>query len=258
MVDELQVARETAAEAGRLLVDLRADFGPIAPDDKARLTQLRDTADAASNDLILGRLSQAFPGDAILSEEAADDAGRLTADRTWIVDPLDGTWEYGQGRRDFGVHIALWQNGSLGTCVVDLPAAGRVRTSGDSDPLLPAVATDRPLRVVASRTRPPTQLDAIVERWARIAGRPVEVVNIGSVGAKVEEILVGQADAYLHDTGFYEWDLAAPMGVALHYGLVVEHIDGASITFNQMPPFVPSVLVAHPDVADSLREAVRG
>lgn len=260
--DDLQLATTTAAEAGQLLLQLRADFGPVDPDDKPALKRLRDQADAASHELIMERLTAARPNDTILSEEGADDLARLESDRTWIVDPLDGTWEYGQQRSDFGVHIALWHNSGvdfapgLSTTVVDLPAVGIVRTSADSDPLLPDLPIDRPLRVVCSRTRPPAELDAIVQRWAQRAGRPVEVVNVGSVGAKVEELLQGRAEAYLHDTGFYEWDLAAPMGVARNYGLNVTHTDGSTVLFNRNPPFVPNIVITHPAVTEDLMAAL--
>jgi 3'(2'), 5'-bisphosphate nucleotidase len=261
---DIELARQVAADAGRLLREIRDAFGPVDPDDKPRLKQLRDTADRDSNALIMAALRQARPGDAILSEEDVDSSARLEAARVWIVDPLDGTWEYGQGRSDWGVHVALWcaegQRGAgrLTATVVDLPAMGLVRTTHDSDPALPGLPSDRPYRVVVSRTRPPADIEAIVQRWAGLLGHQVEVVNVGSVGAKVEEILAGRAEAYLHDTGFREWDLAAPMGVAQHYGLVVEHIDGAPIALNQMPPWVPSVLITRPDLAQTLRQAVQG
>lgn len=261
---DLALARRVAARAGQLLLEHRTSFGPVDPDDKARLKELRDSADRLSHDYIAAELHGARPSDIVLSEEGQDDEARLTAERVWIVDPLDGTWEYGQGRADFGVHVALWhapadgQPGRLSATVLDMPAVDIVRTSGDPDAALPPLPADRPLRIVASRTRPPAGMDAIVERWSAAAGRMVEVVNVGSVGAKVEEILAGRAEAYLHDTGFREWDLAAPMGVAQQYGLVVEHWDGAAITLNRMPPWVPNVLVVRPDLADSLRRAVRG
>lgn len=260
--DDLQLARNTAAEAGQLLLKLRADFGPVDPDDKPALKRLRDQADAASHELIMERLTAARPADTILSEEGADDLARLDSERTWIVDPLDGTWEYGQQRSDFGVHIALWHNSGvafapgLSITVVDLPAVGMVRTSADPNPQLPAIPTDRPLRVVCSRTRPPADLDAIVQRWSQRAERDVEIVNVGSVGAKVEELLQGRAEAYLHDTGFYEWDLAAPMGVARNYGLNVTHTDGSTVMFNRNPPYVPNVVISHPDVTGDLMAAL--
>lgn len=256
---DITLARTVAAEAGALLLQIRESFGDIDPQDTDVLKQLRAAGDRDANALIMAALRAARPGDAILSEEDVDSDARLTAQRVWIVDPLDGTWEYGQGRSDFGVHIALWDaTAGLTATVVDLPALGLVRTSEDADPALAALPTDRPYRVVVSRTRPPADIDGIVQRWAQILQHEVEVVNVGSVGAKVEEILAGRAEAYLHDTGFREWDLAAPMGVALRYGLVVEHIDGAAIRLNQMPPWVPTILICRPDLAGSLREAVRG
>ncbi len=257
MTTELELAGNVAAEAGQLLVRIRTEAGDIAPDDKPALKALRDKADAESNELITARLVLA-DGDALLSEEGVDDEERLGAQRVWIVDPLDGTWEYGQGRSDFGVHIALWDMNQrrmlLG--VVDLPAQGLQRTSGDLDPELPMLPEDRPLRIVASRTRPPAELAAICDRLAERVGQAVEVVNVGSVGAKVNEILSGRAEAYLHDTGFYEWDLAAPLAVAKHYGLVCDHWDGSEVDFNLMPPFVKNVFVSHPAIADDLRASL--
>jgi len=261
-ISDMELARRTAAEAGRLLLAYREDFGPIAADDKPRLKQLRDGADRAAHLLIMDRLRAARPDDAILSEEGKDDDSRLSADRTWIVDPLDGTWEYGQHRSDFAVHIALWLAGRGGSAgrlelgVVDMPASSIARTSDDPDARPAGLPAERPWRVVCSRTRPPADLEQTAARLAAISGHEVEIVNVGSVGAKVEEILAGRAEAYLHDTGFFEWDLAAPMAAAQHYGLVVEHIDGASITFNHMPPFVPSVMVCHPDLASDMRAAL--
>lgn len=256
---ELVMAKEIAAQAGQLLVQIRAEAGEIAPDDKAALKALRDKADREANDLITAQLVLA-DGDALLSEEGVDNEDRLAARRVWIVDPLDGTWEYGQGRTDFGVHIALWDMAAkqmlLG--VVDLPAQGLVRTSGDLDAELPMLPEDRPLRIVASRNRPPADLDAICARLADRVGQAVEVVNVGSVGAKVNEILSGRAEAYLHDTGFYEWDLAAPLAVGKHYGLVCDHWDGSEVDFNLMPPFVANSFVAHPAVAEDLRASLVG
>lgn len=259
MSSELDMAKDVAASAGQLLVQIRAEAGDIDPGDKAALKALRDKADAESNELITAELTLA-DGDALLSEEGVDDEDRLSAQRVWIVDPLDGTWEYGQGRADFGVHIALWDMNSkrmvLG--VVDLPAQGLVRTSGDLGAELPMIPEDRPVRIVASRTRPPADLDAIRARLAARIGQEVEVVNVGSVGAKVNEILLGNAEAYLHDTGFYEWDLAAPLAVAKHYGLVCDHWDGSPVDFNLMPPFVKNVFVSHPAIADDLRASLPG
>ncbi len=122
--------------------------------------------------------------------------------------------------------------------------------------------TDRPIRIVASRTRPPAALaragEILGERLAAagVTAQGVEIVDVGSVGAKVNEILCGRAEAYVHDTGFYEWDVAAPYGVARHYGFVAMHVDGSPVTFNHLPPYVTDLLVAHPDLVDDLRAAL--
>jgi 3'(2'), 5'-bisphosphate nucleotidase len=263
-LDDAELSRVVAAEAGQLLLELRESFGPIDPADKDRANTLRKQADAASHELIAARLAVARPADAVLSEEGADDASRLSADRVWIVDPLDGTWEYGQGRVDFAVHIALWQpaGGILSATTVDLPAQGLSRSVLDAVAPPASIPTDRPVRIVASRNRPPATLPQTVAGLARrladagITDLGVEIVDVGSVGAKVNEIICGRADAYVHDTGFYEWDVAAPYGVALHYGLVPSHLDGSTVLFNAMPPYVTDLMVARPDLAPHLRAAL--
>lgn len=256
---DAQLSREVARLAGALLLELRSAFvaehGPI--DSKDVANQLRDKADAASHEFIMEHLTAARPNDAILSEEGKDNESRLTAERVWIVDPLDGTWEYGQDRADFAVHIALWhpQTAQLSACTVDLPAQGLTRSVLDTTGLAPV--PDRPLRIVASRSRPPAALAGAVELLREtFAPRGVEIMDVGSVGAKVNEILSGRADAYVHDTGFYEWDVAAPYGVAEHYGLVASHLDGSPITFNHMPPYVNDLIVSRPEIAGAVRAAL--
>lgn len=265
---DMDVSARVAAEAGQLLLRLRESHGPV--DDRESADALRKAADRASHELIVARLAEARPGDVVLSEEGADDPVRLDADRVWIVDPLDGTWEYGQGRADFAVHIVLWTRdpsspagGVLSAGTVELPAQGLSRQVADAPVPSPGLPVDRPVRVVASRTRPPATLAAAVDVLsARLAEQGfhagVEVVDVGSVGAKVNEILSGRAEAYLHDTGFYEWDLAAPLAVAKHYGLVCDHWDGDEVDFNLMPPFVKNVFVSHPGIADDLRASLAG
>ena len=265
-MNDAHVSLRVAHQAGRLLSELRtqfvADHGPELTREQA--DRLRDLADAESHVLISQALAEACPGDAILSEEGKDDAARLGADRVWIVDPLDGTWEYGQVRADFAVHIALWHADEqrLSACTVDLPGQGLTRSVLDAEAGVHPLPTDRPIRIVASRSRPPETLGQIVEGLsAALAAegmtQGVEVVDVGSVGAKVNEILFGRAEAYVHNTGFYEWDVAAPYGVAMHYGLVPSHLDGSAVVFNQMPPYVTDLVVAHPDLVGPLRTALQ-
>ncbi len=264
MLTDAELSRDIARRAGVLLLELRESFGHIDPDDSERATALRKAGDAAAHDLLAAALAEHRPDDALLSEEGKDDPSRLGAERAWIVDPLDGTWEYGQARVDFAVHVALWHASErrLSACTVDLPAQGLTRSVLDEAPAIRPLPTDRPLRIVASRTRPPAALDRIVALLAErldaigIPAAGVEVVDVGSVGAKVNELLSGRAEAYVHDTGFYEWDVAAPYGVARHYGMWASHADGSDIGFNQMPPYVSNLMVAHPALAQPLLAAI--
>lgn len=261
--DDAAVSRQVAIEAGRILLALRASYGELDLADRETADRLRKEADRASHLHIVARLAEARPEDSVLSEEGADDAARLSAARVWIVDPLDGTWEYGQGRADFAVHIALWVadpssavRGRLVASTVELPAQGLTRCSTDPADGSRALPLARPIRIVASRTRPPATLGRACEILSDSIGRPVEVVDVGSVGAKVNEILCGRADAYVHDTGFYEWDVAAPYLIAENQGLAIGHVGGAEVAFNLMPPKVTSLRVARPDLVGALDSAL--
>lgn len=268
---DAELARDIAKAAGQLLVALRRDFGPVDADDSNRVRALRDAADRASHEFILSQLNDARPDDAVLSEEGHDGLERDSAQRVWIVDPLDGTSEFGQGRSDFAVHVALWQRGgsadlkaaSLVAGCIDLPAQGVTYSTADTGAVAGARSTTdsdgragspgAPVRVIVSRTRPPA-LAVDPERLAAAfdaAGLDVgvvEVLRVGSVGAKVAELLAGRADLYLHDSGFYEWDVAAPLVVAEHYGLRACHLDGTTVTFNHRPPWVRDLVVGRPEL----------
>ena len=263
-LSDAHISRTIAAEAGAALLELRQSFGEIDPTDRATADSLRKQGDRLAHVMIAEYLAKHRPDDSLLSEEGKDDDRRLSAERIWIVDPLDGTWEFGQGRVDFAVHVALWTQAtsSLSACTVDLPAQGMSRSMLDETTQPAPLPVDRPVRIVASRTRPPATLARAVEilsaklAEAGLSGSGVEVVDVGSVGAKVNEILCGRAEGYVHDTGFYEWDVAAPYGVAAHYGYSVSHVDGSPVTFNHMPPYVTDLCIAHPALAGLLRTSL--
>jgi 3'(2'), 5'-bisphosphate nucleotidase len=188
----------------------------------------------------------------VLSEEGADDPARLSAARVWIVDPLDGTREYGEpGRTDWAVHVALWERGELTAGAVALPAQDRVLSTVDllstGDPVT-AIAQDRhePVRLLVSRSRPPEFVQELAERLG------AELVPMGSAGAKAAAVIDGQADAYVHSGGQYEWDSAAPVAVARAAGLHASRIDGSSLRYNQAHPSVPDILISTAGLAPSL------
>jgi 3'(2'), 5'-bisphosphate nucleotidase len=252
---DAQFAAEIAREAGLALLKLRAEFGPV--EDESRRHALKDAGDEVAQGILSQRLTAQRDQDAVLSEEAADSDIRLSADRVWIIDPLDGTHEYSQGRTDFAVHVALWQRehgatGGLTDAVVDVPALGEVwRTDQPQAPQ--PLPPNRALRIVVSRSRPPAGLTRLLEDVsvdladAGITAKGMDVANVGSVGAKLGEVMAGRAEAYLHPGGLNEWDLAAPQACAVAAGFVAL---GADQPFNQMPPKAGPVLICHPDLVE--------
>ncbi len=253
--DDHALARDLASEAGEALLALRAGEGF---DDPAAL---RDTGDRQSHLLLMEALSRLRPDDLVLSEEATReerfDPRRQSAERVWIVDPLDGTREFGEdGRADWAVHVALWQRtpgadagGALAAGAVALPAQG-VTLSTVAPPELPPTPAGR-VRIAVSRTRPPE----FVRKLADLLD--AELVPIGSAGAKISAVLTGQVDAYVHAGGQYEWDSAAPVAVALAAGAHASRIDGSPLTYNQDNPSLPDILVSLPDLAPTLLAGIR-
>ena len=208
---------------------------------------LRPSADAdrRSHDFIVEALAAARPGDAVLSEEGEDDvAARLGARRVWIVDPLDGTREYGEpGRHDWAVHIALWEDGELVAGAVALPADGRVLSTAEPPP--PRPCDPRRIRIVVSRSRPPDFVASLVAAF----GGGAEVVAMGSAGAKAAAVITGAADVYVHAGGQYEWDSAAPVAVARAGGLHCSRLDGSPLRYNQADPYLPDLVICRTDLS---------
>jgi 3'(2'), 5'-bisphosphate nucleotidase len=241
------VATEAAAEASSLLQDLRARMGAYST------AGLRSAGDRESNDLILRVLRSHRPRDPILSEESLDGLDRVGSRRVWIVDPLDGTREFGErGRVDFAVHVALVIDGQPASGAVALPAED-VIFSTDGDPpqresLCPGAG--RPLRIIVSRTRPPEVAFLIARRM------DAEIIRMGSAGAKAMAVLSGKADAYIHVGKLHEWDVAAPAAVLKQRGLHVSRLDGAPLRFNQRDPSLSNVLMCRMDIAHEMLGAL--
>jgi 3'(2'), 5'-bisphosphate nucleotidase len=244
VLDDHALARQLAVDAGRLLVDLRAAQSHLHPE------LLRDEGDLRAHRFIVDALRAARPDDGVLSEEGIDDLVRLEHRRVWIVDPLDGTREYGDaGRRDWSVHVALCVDGTPVAGAVALPAEDIVLAT-DVPPLVPDDG-DRPPRVVTSRTRRPYA----AVRVAEVLG--AELVPLGSAGAKAMAVVRGHADAYAHAGGMYEWDSCAPAAVAAAAGLHVSRLDGSPLRYNRADPWLPDLLVCRQEIADVCLEAVR-
>lgn len=238
-------AVEIATAAGELLLGLREELTTPGVDAAA----VRAAGDRRSHEFITAALRERFPGDAVLSEEGADDRARLSADRVWIVDPLDGTREFGEpGRADWAVHVALVEGGVLTVGAVAMPAAEVTYSSLDGPVVLPP-RRGAP-RVVVSRTRRPEPVMALA------AALGAELVEMGSAGAKAMAVVRGEVDVYAHAGGQYEWDSAAPVAVARAAGLHVSRIDGSALVYNQADPWLPDLLICRPELAEEALEVL--
>ena len=240
--DDHRAASAIATEAGRVLLEVRA--GGLTPDE------LKAAGDARSQQCIAEALRTRYPGDAVLSEEAADDAARLGSRRVWIIDPLDGTREFSEvDRPDWAVHVALVEDGALVAGAVALPAQGVTLSTAEPPPTPTPARPD--VRLLVSRTRPTEHATALA------AALDAELVPVGSAGAKVAAVVLGEADVYAHTGGLYEWDPAAPVAVATGAGLHTSRFDGTPLRYNQPNPWLPDLLVCRRDLAAKVLAAIQ-
>lgn len=234
------LAERLATIAGQLLLDLQANSGL---EGKA----LGKAGDEAANALLMRELRAARPDDAILSEEEKDNPARCGQRRVWIIDPLDGTREYGEGRTDWAVHVALAVDGVATVGAVALPGLGITLTSAAPTPLRQA---NSPPKMLISRTRPAADAVYVAEKIG------AELIGMGSAGAKAMAVVRGEADIYLHTGGQYEWDNCAPAAVAQAAGLHVSRADGSPLIYNRENPYLPDLLICRKDLAHEVTRAI--
>ena len=237
---DAELAAQLAEIAGNILVQVR-DSGMF--EGKA----LGNAGDETANQFLVHALREQRPDDGILSEESKDTEERLAKKRVWIVDPVDGTREYGESRTDWAVHVALCVGGNPEIGAVALPGLGVVLRT-DIPTALPACATNP--RMVVSRTRPAPEAVAVSEAIG------AELVGMGSAGAKAMSIVRGEAEIYLHTGGQYEWDSAAPAAVALAHGLHASRIDGRPLIYNNKNTYMPDLLICRSEYAERVLQEV--
>lgn len=243
---DLEFAIAAAHDTGTRLMGLR-DSG------RWKDALLADIGDQAADGYLQGLVRGRHPGDGLLSEETADSRERLTRERAWIIDPLDGTKEFGEGRPDWAVHVALTVGGRCALAAVGLPALGQVLWGvalagheragvtgdgrllrGDSD------GTGAP-RLVVSRSHTPEW----IQRFADAIGSK-ELIPIGSAGFKTTRLLAGEADVYVHKKGLKEWDTCAPETVARALGWTVCKLRGDEHSYNRPDPRNNEFVVCRP------------
>ncbi|MBC9734593.1 3'(2'),5'-bisphosphate nucleotidase CysQ [Nocardioides marmotae] len=240
--DDHVLATWLATVAGERLLEVRGEG--------LEGKELKDAGDRAAHELLMGLIAEHRPDDAVLSEEGKDDKARLTKDRVWIVDPLDGTREFSEvPREDWAVHVALWQDGDLVAGAVAQPALGETFNTGQP-PVVPPRTSERP-RIAVSRSRPPAFVHALAEEL------DAELVAMGSAGVKVISVARDLTDAYVHAGGQFEWDSAAPVAVARAAGLFTSRVDGTPLQYNQEDVYLPDLIVCRPELAEAIVEFVK-
>ncbi|WP_397580834.1 3'(2'),5'-bisphosphate nucleotidase CysQ [Sphingorhabdus sp.] len=241
IADDSALAAHLAETAGKLLLQVR-DSGLLS------LHALGKAGDQTANQFLIHALAEQRPDDGLLSEESKDTDARLSKSRVWIIDPVDGTREYGEGRTDWAVHVALAIHGAPVIGAVALPALGIVLRS-DQPTAIPAAP--KQLRLVVSRTRPAAEALAVAKALN------AECIPMGSAGAKAMAVVRGAADIYLHNGGQYEWDNCAPAAVAAAFGLHVSRIDGSPLVYNQADTYIPDLLICRKEHAQSVLDALK-
>lgn len=239
---DAELAAHLADVAGKLLLQVRA-CGLMS------LKALGKAGDQTANQYLIHAIAEQRPDDGLLSEESKDTDARLSKSRVWIIDPVDGTREYGEARTDWAVHVALAVDGVATIGAVALPGLELVLRSDQPAPLPPATT---PPRMVVSRTRPAAEALKVADAIG------AELIPMGSAGAKAMAIVRGEAEIYLHTGGQYEWDSCAPVAVAAAYGLHVSRADGSPLVYNQRDTYMPDLLICRPAWAARVIELAKG
>jgi len=237
---DADLAAHLAETAGRILLEVRAS-GMFSG------KSLGKAGDQTANQFLVHALREQRPDDGLLSEESKDTPERLAKSRVWIIDPVDGTREYGEARTDWAVHVALAIDGVATIGAVALPGLGLVLRTDTPQPVPPA---PEKLRMVVSRTRPAAEAVSVAQKLS------AELVEMGSAGAKAMAIVRGEVDIYLHTGGQYEWDSCAPAAVALAHGLHASRVDGSPLVYNQADVSMPDLLICRKEHAKAVLEAI--
>ncbi|MFZ5664667.1 MAG: 3'(2'),5'-bisphosphate nucleotidase CysQ [Pseudomonadota bacterium] len=240
-MNDAELAAQLAQAAGQTLLAVRMSSGLEGQ-------SLGKAGDAAANAFLCEALRRERPDDGLLSEEEKDNPARLNKSRVWIVDPVDGTREFGEARGDWAVHVALAIDGVATIGAVALPGLDLVLRSDQPQPLPPGAPIPR---MLVSRSRPAREALAVAELLG------AELVPMGSAGAKAMAVVRGEAEIYLHTGGQYEWDSCAPVAVAAAHGLHVSRADGAPLVYNQPDTYMPDLLICRPEWAERVLTAMR-
>lgn len=243
---ELEVAREAARCAGAI-VAAYGEQTELEHWDKAQGSPVT-AADLEANAAIERILRESFPDDPILSEETADASGRRSAERVWIVDPLDGTKELIAGIPEYAVSVALSLCGAPALGCVYCPATGEcfwsARGSGafvDGAPLhVSSVERLSDATLLASRTE---TKKGQVESWTPLFA---SVRPTGSAALKLALVACGRADLWVSTAPKNEWDVCAGDAILREAGGSFVSVAQGARRYNQERLLLEPPLIAGP------------
>jgi len=234
------LAARIASDTGDLLVELLEQH----QDAKRPYGGIEYLGDRTAHEYIVDQLARHRPDDAVLSEEGYDNPSRLSADRVWIVDPLDGSSDYGWSAT-WSVHVALVEGSKATAGAVAVPGWETTwATEPTPQPVMSRVGR-KPL-ILVSRSR--RNIDGRLLHAAIDA----EIAAVGSAGVKAMAVVRGEADAYVHGGFLYEWDSCAPVAVALAAGLSACRVDGSELEFNKPQPTTSGLVICRPELRDDI------
>jgi len=240
---DAELAVHLAECAGKILLQVR-ESGMFEG------KSLGKAGDQTANQFLVHALLEQRPEDGLLSEESKDTEERLSKSRVWIIDPVDGTREYGEARSDWAVHVGLAIDGAPEIGAVALPGLDGGTVLRTDAPIDVPPSASKP-RLLVSRTRPAAEAVAVAEA---LGG---ELVPMGSAGAKAMAVVLGEAEIYLHSGGQFEWDSCAPAAVAKAHGMHISRIDGSPLVYNQKDTYLPDLLICRPEWAEPVLAQVK-
>lgn len=234
---------DAAEAAGRIALKYwKTEVKKFEKDDGAGPVTV---ADLEVNEMLEARFRAARPGYGWLSEESDHDPARLSSDRVFIIDPIDGTRAFIAGEQGFSVSIAVAEHGRVTSAAIHLPARGETfaATLGQG-----ATKNGEPVSVTAaedleSSTILAARVQMLPERWPG-GVPPMDRHFRSSLAWRLSLVAEGRFDCMVTFRRSWEWDIAAGALIAAEAGAVVTDGDGDELRFNNPEPMTEGVIAA--------------
>lgn len=248
--DDAALAGDLVREAGRLALRLRR--GGIEATRKTSISDLVTEADHAAEELVVSRLAEHRPGDGIVGEEGS----RRDGVRRWVIDPVDGTYNFVHGLDWWCSALALAEGDDVVLGAVYHPVGDVLWVGGPGlpttrDGVALAPIPDRPLAQLSGATylHPPYFDDPAVGRtFARLAARPATLRMLGSSSMDLAAVADGRLGAWFQHT-VPDWDWMPGSALVRGAGGTVDRVTADGLTWS---------VAGSPSAVADAREALTG